>query len=118
MFGRKKPSSDSAIDIDPNSAFKMIQENKDNPNFILMDVRTPAEFEEAHIEGCILINYQAPDFRDKLQELDKNKSYLVYCRSGMRSAGSVAEMNKMGFQDVYNMTGGIMGWESCGLPVK
>lgn len=117
MFGKKKPS-DSQKDIDPNSAFKMIQDNKDNSNFILLDVRTPGEYEESHIEGSILINYQDPDFKDEIQKLDKEKTYLVYCRSGMRSASSVNEMNKMGFHDVYNMNGGIMGWESCELPVK
>lgn len=117
MFGRK-PSSDSEIDLDPNSASQMIQENKDNPNFILLDVRTPGEFEEGHIEGCILLNYQSTDFKDKLKELDKNKTYLVYCRSGMRSAAAANVMLKMGFEDLYNIVGGIMGWENCGLPVK
>jgi rhodanese-related sulfurtransferase len=117
MVGQKQ-SSDSEIHLDPNSALKMIQENKDNPNFILIDVRTPAEYDESRIEGSILINYQAPDFKDKIQKLDENKTYLVYCRSGMRSAASVDIMMKMGFKKVYNMIGGIMGWENCGFPVK
>lgn len=117
MLGRK-PSPQSGIHLDPNSAFEMIHENKDNPNFILLDVRTPAEYDESHIEGSILINYQSSDFNDKVQELDKNKTYLVYCRSGMRSAASVDIMMKTGFENVYNIVGGIMGWENCGLPVN
>ncbi|BDZ71111.1 rhodanese-like domain-containing protein [Methanobacterium petrolearium] len=117
MLGQKS-SLQSEIDLDPSTAFEMIQKNKDNPNFILLDVRTPAEYDESHIEGSILVNYQSPDFSDKVQELDKNKTYLVYCRSGMRSAASVDIMMKIGFINVYNIVGGIMGWENRGLPVK
>jgi rhodanese-related sulfurtransferase len=106
------------MDINPQDAFKLIKDNIDNPNFVLLDVRTPGEFSESHIEGAILINYQSSDFKNKLQELDKTKTYLVYCRSGMRSAGSASTMKSLGFQDVYNMVGGIMEWERWGLPLK
>ncbi|NYB52286.1 MAG: rhodanese-like domain-containing protein [Methanobacteriaceae archaeon] len=115
MFARK-PSSQS--DLDPNSAFKLIQENKDNPNFIILDVRTPGEFNQSHIEGSVQLDYQSRDFEKKLLDFDKNKIYLVYCRSGMRSGASIDIMAKMGFKNLYNMAGGIMGWENCGLPLK
>jgi len=105
-------------DIVPEKSYELIVENKDNPDFIILDVRTPGEFSESHIEGAELINYQSPDFKDKVQELDKNKTYLVYCRSGMRSSASADIMVKMGFENLYNLVGGIMGWESSGLPVK
>lgn len=113
-----KTVSGNEIDLDPNSAWEMIQENKDNSNFVLLDVRTPGEYEESHIEGSILINYQAPDFRDKIQKLSKDKTYLVYCRSGMRAAACIDIMMEKGFQKLHNVVGGIMGWENCGLPVK
>lgn len=113
-----KTASGNEIDLDPNSAWEMIQENKGNSNFVLLDVRTPGEYEESHIEGSILINYQAPDFKDELQKLDKDKTYLVYCRSGMRSAASIDIMIDNGFKKIHNILGGIMGWENCGLPVK
>lgn len=106
------------IDINPQDAFKLIKDNSNNSDFILIDVRTPGEFSESHIEGALLLNYQAPDFKEKLQELDKNKTYLVYCRSGMRSAAGADTMKALGFQDVYNMMGGIMEWERQRLPVK
>lgn len=117
MFGRKQ-SSNSEIDLDANSAFKLIQENKENPNFVLLDVRTPGEYEQSHIPGSILINYQSPDFLEKIKELDKNKTYLVYCKSGMRSGASIDTMRKLRFKKLYNIAGGIMGWENSGLPVK
>lgn len=117
MFGRK-PSSKSEFDRDPQSAYEMIQENVNNPNFILLDVRTPQEFSQSHIKGAKLLDFQAPDFKTKVQELDKNKTYLVYCRSGMRSSGCADTMKSLGFNKVYNLVGGIMAWEREGLPVE
>jgi rhodanese-related sulfurtransferase len=117
MFGRKT-ASNSKFDLDPQSAYEMIQENQNNPDFSLLDVRTPQEFSQSHIEGAALLNYQSPDFKSKVQELDTNKTYLVYCRSGMRSSASADTMKSLGFQKVYNILGGIMEWETQGLPLK
>ena len=116
MFGRKKTKPEN--DLDPKSAFEMIKMNRDNSNFVLLDVRTPGEHKQSHIEGSVHLDYQSRDFPKKVQELDKNKTYLVYCRSGMRSGASLDVMSKMGFKNLYNMAGGIMGWENCGLPLK
>ncbi len=104
--------------LDPNSAWKKIQENKDNPNFVLLDFRTPGEYEESHIDGSVLINYQAPDFREEIQKLDKDKTYLVYCHSGMRAAAGINIMREEGFKKVHNISGGIMGWIHSDLPTK
>lgn len=117
MF-RKKTASNNEINLDPNSAWEMVQNNQDNLNFVILDVRTPEEYEKSHIEGSVLINYQSPDFRDEIQKLDKNKTYLVYCRSGMRGAACIDIMMETGFKKIYHIVGGIMGWENCGLPVK
>ncbi len=106
------------MDINPQDAFKLIKDNIDNPNFLLLDVRTLGEYNQSHIEDSIQIDYQSRDFEKKVQELDKSKTYLVYCRSGMRSGASIDIMRKLGFKDLYNLAGGIMGWENCGLPLK
>jgi rhodanese-related sulfurtransferase len=116
MFGQKKPKPEN--DLDPNSAFEMMKANKDNSNFVLLDVRTFGEHEQSHIEGSILLNYQSRDFGKEVNKLDKDKIYLVYCRSGMRSGASIDIMRKLGFKNLYNLSGGIMGWENCGLPLK
>ncbi|MEG3224679.1 MAG: sulfurtransferase [Methanobacteriales archaeon Met13] len=113
MFGTKKYK-----DINPQQAFEMIQKNKDNPDFILLDVRNPHDYSEAHLDGSKLINYQSPDFGQKITELDKNKTYLIYCRSGVRSVAATKIMASMGFENLYNMVGGINGWASSGLPLK
>ena len=71
--------------ITPEEAFTLIENNVDNPNFVIIDVRTTKEFAEERIENSINLDYYADTFKDELNKLDKNKTYLVYCRSGRRS---------------------------------
>lgn len=84
---------------------------------VVLDVRTPAEFAEGHVEGAVLIDYQAPDFADQVAQLDPDASYVLYCRSGNRSAGARAVMQGLGFTDVADVDGGILSWQAAGLPV-
>ena len=105
-------------DITPQEAYSLIQENKDNPNFIILDVRTPGEFAGGHIEGAINLDYNAPTFKDDLNGLDKTKVYLVYCRTARRSRGALDMMRALEFREVYHMLGGIVRWTSEGLPTK
>lgn len=69
----------------------------------LLDVRTEQEWNEKHIEGSKLIDFKDPSFRSKVSELDKGKSYEVYCRSGNRSESAVKIMNEIGFKSVINV---------------
>lgn len=103
-------------DVTPQEAYSLIQENKTNPNFIILDVRTPREFAGGHIEGAVNIDYNAPTFKDDVNGLDKTKMYLVYCRTSRRSRGAFDLMKALEFQEVYHMLGGIVGWTSEGLP--
>jgi len=102
-------------DITPEEAFALIENNRGNSDFAILDVRTPEEFADGYIEGAINLDYQAVNFSGELNKLDKNKTYLVYCRSGKRSAGALNIMAELGFREVYNMTGGIIDWEEAGL---
>ena len=102
-------------DITPEEAFALIENNRGNSDFAILDVRTPEEFADGYIEGAINLDYQAENFSGELSKLDKNKTYLVYCRSGKRSAGALNIMAELGFREVYNMTGGIIDWEEAGL---
>ena len=104
-------------DITVQKVFSVIQENAGNPDFIILDVRTPEEYSEGHIEGAINRDYYAQDFENKLNELDKAKTYLVYCRTGRRSVSVRDIMTDLGFKNIYNMTGGISDWQSEGYPV-
>lgn len=104
-------------DVSVDSAYSMIQRNIDNPNFVVLDVRTPGEFDSGHIENAILIDFRAEDFRQNLGDLDKSKTYLVHCRSGNRSGQALKIMQEFGFQSVYHINKGLRDWQEKGLPV-
>lgn len=103
-------------DVTAQEAFTMIQNNQNNPDFVIIDVRTPEEFAEGHIENAININFRAENFRDEIDKLDKSKTHLVYCRSGNRSQSATDMMTELNFTKIYHMTGGIIEWEAEGLP--
>jgi rhodanese-related sulfurtransferase len=103
-------------DVSPQEANSLLQKNKNNRNFVILDVRTPAEFKEGHIAGAINIDYHAPTFKEQLNGLDKTKVYLLYCRTARRSRAALEMMRELGFQEVYRMLGGIVGWQAEGLP--
>lgn len=83
-----------------------------NPDAIVLDVRTPEEFEEGHIPNAQLLNIREPQsFMDGLEHLSKAETYYVYCRSGARSAQACQIMASQGFETTYNLLGGILEWE-------
>ncbi len=86
-------------------------------DLVILDVRTPQEFDEGHIEGATLIDFYDPDFANQLAELDPDVPYVLYCRSGNRSSDARAMMAELGFTTVDDIDGGILAWESAGLPV-
>lgn len=103
-------------DIAPKDAFALKQKNKGNPSFIILDVRTSEEFAEGHIEGAIMLDFYSETFKDELKNLDKNKTYIVHCRSGRRSKKTLNMMKELKFKEAYNMLGGIKKWKEEGLP--
>jgi len=114
-FGQETPTQ-IIEDITPQEAFTLIQDNQNNPDFIILDVRTPEEFADGHIENAINLDYYSETFGDELNKLDKNKTYLVYCRSGRRSRNALDIMEELNFREAYNMSGGIIEWKAEGLP--
>ena len=105
---------DSDFDISATEAHQMIKDNADNSYFVLIDVRSESEFSEKHIDNAVLIPNNSPDLGKALSNLDKNKTYLLYCLVGGRSSSLLREMENMGFEKVYNLNDGILGWESEG----
>ena len=87
------------------------------PGTTVLDVRTPAEFAEGHIEGATVIDYNAPGFEEAVGELDRSVPYFVYCHSGNRSAGAVAVMTALGFERLYELDGGIVAWQAAAQPL-
>lgn len=83
----------------------------------LLDVRTPQEYAEGHIDGAFNINIQSDDFQQRAEkELSKDSTILVYCRSGRRSMEAAEMLTKLGYK-VVNLKGGIIEWKGDGLPV-
>ena len=110
--------------VSPREAYALIQDNKDNSNFAILDVRTPEEFEEGYIENAINIDYYMDErtnytesFREELDKLDKEKTYLVYCLVDIRSRTALEIMEHLGFREVYDMSGGFVQWKAEEFPI-
>lgn len=85
--------------------------------YTIIDVRTQQEFNDARIQGAKLIDIYKSDFVTKINELDKEGKYIVYCASGSRSVSAVSKMNKAGIKTAINLSGGIMSWYRAGKPL-
>jgi phage shock protein E len=81
---------------------------------IVLDVRTKKEYNAGHIPGAVLIDFNSPDFDKKIAALDKDKTYLVHCAVGGRSAKASAKLIALKFKNVYHLPGGFRAWEKAG----
>lgn len=102
-------------DITVEEAHTIIQNNENNSNLVIIDVRTPEEYNQEHIDNASNIDFYSDAFKEELNKLDKTKTYVIHCRSGGRSSQTLDLMRELGFREVYNM-GGIIQWKEKGLP--
>jgi rhodanese-related sulfurtransferase len=84
----------------------------------LLDIRTAEEYATGHLAGARLVDFYSPDFTSRLAALDRTARYVVYCRSGNRTAQALAVMEQLGFTSVVDIAGGIQAWAADGLPVE
>jgi rhodanese-related sulfurtransferase len=91
--------------------FSRMADDKQN---VILDVRTPEEFQAGHIAGAVNLDFNAPDFQTKARSLDRNKIYLVHCASGGRSARACDKHNQFDFPNLYNLPGGFRAWAKAG----
>ena len=89
-----------------------------DPALVVLDVRTPKEFDEGHIAGAINVDFLADDFAQRVAELDTGAHYLLHCKSGKRSTGALEVMEKEGFTNIAHMNGGFDAWKAAGQPVE
>lgn len=90
----------------------------DDPDVVILDIRTPEEVAEARLPGDVVnIDFYEPDFQDQLAALDPDASYVMYCRTGNRSGTARGILSQLGFSDVVDIDGGIVGWSEAGLPI-
>ena len=80
--------------------------------YTIIDVRTPEEYAEGHIQGALNINVKSESFVTEIENLSKSDTLLVYCRSGRRSLYAAQVMVSFGFQKIYDLEGGFLNWES------
>jgi rhodanese-related sulfurtransferase len=100
--------------VAPTAAAEIIAQESDE---VVLDIRTPEEFDQGIIEGAVNIDFYASDFAEQLDTLDKDAHYVVYCRSGNRSAQARNTFEDLGFTNVTEIEGGIANWYNSGLPV-
>ena len=100
----------------PDEAEKLLAEN---PGMIVLDVRTPEEFEHEHIKGAVNVNLFDTDFDAAVAALDQTKPVLVHCQAGRRSSQALLDLaGKVKFAKVYHLSSGIKGWKDAKKPVE
>ena len=83
----------------------------------ILDVRTPDEISKGYIEGAQFVDFYREDFKIEIDSLNKEFAYAIYCRSGKRSSQAMEIMQEFGFENLYNLEGGIIEWTNTGMPV-
>jgi len=111
-FTSKK--SENVLYVD--DVYKLILENEHNPDFVILDVRSKKEYNNGHLKNAINISYFSTVFMDKISNLDKSKTYIIYCHSGVRSGGAFKKMKNAGFNSIYDFSGGFTAWKKSDKP--
>ena len=113
LAGCSSTGSATTVDLNVSEFSQKINE----PDVIILDVRTPEEFASGHIEGALNIDFNSGDFANEITRLNPSETYAIYCRSGSRSGQAASIMHKAGFHDVSNLNGGVIDWTDAGLPL-
>lgn len=79
-------------------------------NVILVDVRTPEEFNAGHLDNSLNIDWLGDSFTEEFGKINKDNTIYLYCRSGRRSADAAKYLDSLGYNSVYNLTGGYNAW--------
>lgn len=114
LFGTLSMAQTGIQNLSAQKAGQLTRTSKD---LVVLDVRTPAEFQSGHIKNALNVDYKAPDFEQQLAKLDKTKPYLVHCAVGGRSTKTLPLLQKLGFKNVRHLDGGIQSWQQAGLPL-
>jgi rhodanese-related sulfurtransferase len=105
-------------EVTVTDAFGIIGTSSHSENPVVIDVRTPEEYTDGYIRGAVNIDFLSSSFRDEVAKLDRDKQYIVYCRTGSRSSAARNVMEELGFKHVIKMTGGFTDWVAAGLPIE
>ena len=111
LAGCSSTGSATTVNLNVSEFSQKINE----PDVIIVDVRTPEEFASGHIEGALNIDFNSGDFANEITRLNPSETYAIYCRSGNRSGQAASIMHKAGVHDVSNLDGGVIDWTNAGL---
>ena len=112
LFTSCTNSQTSKTNLSPIEFSNKISES---PEAVILDVRTPQEFSEGHIENAKNADWNGNQFELQIAKFDKTKPLFVYCLGGGRSASAASKLRSNGFKEVYELDGGMMNWRSAGL---
>lgn len=102
------------VRVDADAAVSLLEDRDD---LTVIDVRTPEEFAAGHLAGAELVDIYEPAFTDEIDGLDRDGSYVVYCRTGNRSGQAAEFMEELGFSEVYD-AGGLEDLATAGAAVE
>jgi rhodanese-related sulfurtransferase len=102
------------VTINPQDAFKIMEEK--GSEITILDIRPKNEYEEEHVPGAVNLDYNGHEFKKKVEIMDKNVDYIIYCESGVRGGYFMGKMEESGFKSAYNILGGFVGWKISELP--
>jgi rhodanese-related sulfurtransferase len=98
--------------MENSSQEEWIEQLENDSNAVILDVRTDSEVADGKIPNSLHIDiYKGEEFISEVEKLDKSKNYYIYCRSGNRSGQACKIMEQIGFENTYNLIGGMMQWE-------
>jgi len=101
--------------VDAEGAAKLLSSTN---KIVVLDVRTPAEYDEGHMARAINLDFNAAGFAEQLGKLDRQTTYLVHCGAGGRSTKALDQFQKLGFKSVVHLDGGLKAWLKAGKPIE
>ncbi len=115
-WSRGEDSAGAAFrDVTVEEAAALLEKEDD---LVVLDVRTPREFEAGHLKGAKMVTFGGEDFERELAKLDRKQTYLMHCASGGRGSKTLEVMKRLGFESVLHLQEGFNGWAAAGQPVE
>ncbi len=111
----KKNSKHPIEDISASEALKMLKDSRTAKKLTIVDIRTREEYLSGHISGAVNIDFYSKNFEEELNKLEKDRVYLIYCRTDRRSSAAIKMMRILGFKRVYRLKGGFAQLQKSSL---